>query len=113
MTEEEFNNIILISQKYNNVLIHIDEFCDILRRSPPLFDPFTQMDILKTGLYARMTKCNIWVGAKINNLTSGVICVSNVEVSNCREIDKWSPSVPLALAHPEYLARVANLKAFW
>jgi len=71
------------------------------------------MEILKTGLYGYLAKCNIWVGARANYLTSGEISVANVSISNCREVEKWSPKVPLALASPEYIERVLNLKAFW
>jgi hypothetical protein len=114
MNDEEFSNMMLISQTYKHMCISISEYCDFLEPEKAHFiDSVVDQDILRTGLYGYIGKCYLWVSPITG---AGSVRVSNAEIDrvNIREgTGKWSLEIPLALANPEYLERVLNLKAFW
>jgi len=109
MNEIEKRTILLIAENHKNMCVGIGTFADFLT---PIWyntglNPITDVDVLKTGFYAYLLKCKIWVSKQI---APDSISFSDLDISNSSEMEKWSPQV--LIKNPDEYARIINMKVF-
>lgn len=109
MNELEQRALLLIAEKRKNMCISIGSFTDFLRPEWGRIDikPITDRLTLKTGLYAHMLGCKVWVSEL---MAPHNISYSDLDIFDASETEKWSPQMPIEDT-VEY-NRIANIKIF-
>lgn len=96
MTNTRIDNIKLAASKFKNVMIHIDEFCNLLQVSgtgiPDCFQPITEKEVLRTGYYGNIYDAKLFVSKTVAPET---IKVSNSDTPDVKDESQWSKEVGL------------------
>ena len=108
MNKVEEQNLLLISEKFKNILMSIITFTDILKKNYDKFVPEDNKEMLMIGSYGRLNSANLWVSRM---MARSLIKVSNEVIANSKEESKWSP--PLSLKNADKFESLFNMKAFW
>ena len=112
MNNIEYSQLILASQKYNNIAVPIKIFLDIIQcvensYDSIIFSAVTERRKLQDGLYGHINKCNVYVSGRRWPTPDNCIRVSNSANYGIYDIP-WSE--PLELVN---LDKLIKLNAFW
>jgi hypothetical protein len=110
MNEAEKRTILLIARTHKNMCIGVETFTKFLTDDTFGyfdFEPITREKLL-TGYYGSIYGCKVWVS---KHVSADHICISNLEIEDSRDINKWSISIPIDQTN-QY-QRIMKLKAFW